>query len=655
MFAKLAARNVRRQIGNYLIYFITVSLTVALMFAVNNVIFSEQLLAHAETMQELKSGLIAITVFVSLIVAFVLGYATSFMLKLRQREFGTYLTLGMTRRNILSIFVLETLILCAAALAVGMLLGLFLYQGLMLLMTSLMEMEVAFASYSAKGLLLTVVLVSAIFLLSSVASALYLKRVSIHRLLHGDRIVEKGVRHPAFWMAVTLLSIAAVAGSCAAFSDEIEKALVGGQSSAGGLFGSLTLLAAALVLFHIGLARSVVNLLLKSRRFCSRGTNTFTLRQLSGKLGANSVLAGALAFLIAFAVIGANVSFVQKVSEQAALNQQYPFDINVNLDAGEEPPVDVREAEAIIGRYAPIRQDYAYSLYTTGKGYLHSFTSWTGEGYEGLHDSFMTESDINRLYAALGRAPIRLNGGFRILSNMPQVLNADFSGAALELDGRICRYEGTDEDAPLFSYVYFLAVIPDEAATGLALQSMGMAYDLGGAKFDAEGLRRDLSYVYTTADGSYRYERCDYRIREYGRLQRNSNTAIFVVGALYIAVVFVFMAMAILALKTLSGLSEDRQRYRVLFRLGAGEREQSRTLFRQTFSFFFLPFALPLLLSIPTGVICAQIMRLGGYPEQVGVVYASAALVALVLTVIYVLYFTATYRIARRNILHTTG
>ena len=115
------------------------------------------------------------------------------------------------------------------------------------------------------------------------------------------------------------------------------------------------------------------------------------------------------------------------------------------------------------------------------------------------------------------------------------------------------------------------------------------------------------------------------------------------------------MAMAILALKTLSGLSEDRQRYRVLFRLGAGEREQSRTLFRQTFSFFFLPFALPLLLSIPTGVICAQIMRLGGYPEQVGVVYVSAALVALVLTVIYVLYFTATYRIARRNILHTTG
>mgnify|MGYP006910807340 CR=1 FL=1 len=108
MFAKLAFRNVKRQIGNYLIYFITVSITVALMFAVNSVIFNTQLQAYASTIQTLRSALIMITVFVSLIVAFVLGYATSFMLKLRKREFGTYLTLGMTRKNILSIFSFTT-------------------------------------------------------------------------------------------------------------------------------------------------------------------------------------------------------------------------------------------------------------------------------------------------------------------------------------------------------------------------------------------------------------------------------------------------------------------------------------------------------------------------------------------------------------------
>ena len=34
MFFKLAVRNVKRQFGNYLIYFMTVALTVALLFAI---------------------------------------------------------------------------------------------------------------------------------------------------------------------------------------------------------------------------------------------------------------------------------------------------------------------------------------------------------------------------------------------------------------------------------------------------------------------------------------------------------------------------------------------------------------------------------------------------------------------------------------------
>ena len=320
MFAKLAFRNVKRQIGNYLIYFITVSLTVALMFAVNSAIFSKELLERARTISELKSGLISITVLVSLIVAFVLGYATSFMLKLRKREFGTYLTLGMTRRNILSVFVLESMILCAASLATGLLLGLLFYQGLMAIVTNLMETEYTFAAYSLKGLLLTVGLVCVVFVLSSLTSALYLKRVSVYNLLHDDKKVEKKIKFPALWLAVTLLSLAALTACCILFSHEVDRTMTG-NGSGDVMFVALAGLAASIILLHVGAAKSIVNLLLKNGLFKSRGTNAFTLRQLSGKLSANAVMAGALAFLIAFAVIGANVSFVQKVGNEASLKK----------------------------------------------------------------------------------------------------------------------------------------------------------------------------------------------------------------------------------------------------------------------------------------------------------------------------------------------
>ncbi len=115
------------------------------------------------------------------------------------------------------------------------------------------------------------------------------------------------------------------------------------------------------------------------------------------------------------------------------------------------------------------------------------------------------------------------------------------------------------------------------------------------------------------------------------------------------AVIFVFLAMAVLALKTLAGLSEDKRKYEVLFRLGTGERQQEKTLFCQIFSFFFLPFALPLLLSIPTSCFCAKIMHMAGHEGHLKEIYFNTGMIAVVLTVVYLLYFLATYLISKRN------
>lgn len=600
-------------------------------------------------MRELKSGLIGITVFVSLIVSFVLGYATSFMLKLRKREFGMYLTLGMNRRNILSLFVLETMLLGFAALITGIILGLFLYQGLMLLLVKLLEIELLFAAYSGKGFLLTAVLVACVFVLSSLSSAVYLKKVSVYTLLHADKVSEKKVKHPVLWLAAAIFSFGGILWSCAAFYGALEEIMKGFDSPNGIIFGSLTILAVSIILFHIALAKSLLPMLLKSETLCAKGTNTFTFRQLSSKLQSNSVMAGFLAFLIAFAIIGANCSFVQKVSQNAALDRQYPFDITGSLDPDSGSPFSEEEAERIIGEYAQIEKKISYRVYTSGSNDLYSFTKWSGEGYEGLHDTFLKESDYNLLLAELGRDPIALDGEYIILANIAQIAQVDFSDALLNLNGKEYRFAGTLDDMPLFSYFYFLAVIPDEAAAGMETAESYVVYDLKDEKYDAAALRADLTYS-CVLSGGLNSVRCDYELREYGRLQNNSITAIFVVGALYIAIVFILMVMAILAFKTLSGLAEDRRRYELLCRLGSSEKERSQTLFRQIFSFFALPFVVPLLLSIPTAFICSEIMKMGGFGAQSGEVIANAGIIALVTALIYFLYFVATYLISKKNV-----
>lgn len=653
MFARLAVQNVKRQIGNYLIYFLTVTLTVALMFAVNNLIFSSELKRFSNMNQSLKDGLIFMSMFIALIVSFVLGYATSFMLKLRKREFGTYLTMGMTRKNILSIFILETMIMSVVALIIGIFLGLFIYQGIMAVFSNLLEMEFEFSAYSSGGLAFTIVLVCIMFLLSSVTSAVYLKRVSIYNLIHGGKKVEKSVRYPAFWQTVSVLSFAGLLFCLYYFNDGLDLVYTDADRSSREIFGSLAGAAVCLVLFHIGLARSAVHFLMKNKRFCCRGTNTFTVRQLSGKLGSNSVMIGILAFLMGFAVILVNVTFVQKVSERVALDKRYPFDINAAVDRDNKQAITVLDGIRMIENYRKINTCIEYQIYCSGSDYFYGFTPWSGKGYEGITDVYMKESDYNRLMEALGRERIECGDGFYLLADSPHIVQFDFSKAVIKREGKEYHYLGIIEDVPFNYWGYFIVLVPDPLVSSMEVESDCAAMDLENGSFDVRSLQDDLSYVYDpSGNNEFAYYRSDFYIKEYSRVSRNETSAVLVVGAIYMAVIFVFLAMAVLALKTLAGLSEDKRKYEVLFRLGTAERQQAKTLFYQIFSFFFLPFAMPLLLSIPAGWFCVRIMRMTGNEGHLKEIYFNTGMIAMVLTAVYVLYFFATYLISKRNTIY---
>lgn len=661
MLFKLAAGNVKRQAGSYLIYFMTVSLTVSLLFAVSHVIFGEQMKRCLQTAEDLKPALTGAVVFICLIAAFVLSYGTSFMLKLRRREFGMYLMLGMSRTHILILFTAETMFICILALGIGLFFGIFLYQGLMAVIMHILEMEFTLSAYSVQGLLFTAVLVGGMFLLSSVTSACYLKKAGIYELLHIKSQPETPVRHPVFWLFLSIAALSFIISCCFLLNQELEAIVLNGASSE-----SLTHLmlasAAGVVLFHIGLSRSFVYLMLAQKHFCSRGTNTFVLRQLSGALKKNSVLNGFLAVLLTFAVIGIQVSFFQKTVENASLNQNYPFDILYCSDRQESGPqagegIPLSKAEQIISSYVPVRAKLPFTIYTSKSSQLHSFTKWSGEGYSGLTDSYIRESDFNAIMTALGKETVSLNDEFIIIANSPQAAQFHWEDAVISRNGHTLHYQGTQTDCPRFHYVYFLAVIPDKAAAGMEIQTEYTAYSLKNQAYDAVSLKKDLSYYNKEAfykegapETERYYERCDFTIREYGRMQKNGTAAVLTTGTLFAASVFLFMAMAILALKTLSGITEDKKRYWILFQIGLEERAQNRTLFRQTFSFFLMPFIFSILTSIPAALLCAKAARLGGFERLTGEIYAIAGMTALVMALVYLFYYTAAYLIMKAQL-----
>ena len=89
MYYKLSLRNMRRSASDYAIYFITIMLAISLMFAFNSIIFSEELISLAENMSALSYSLIILSIILVIVLAFMVNYATKFIIKKRKREFGT--------------------------------------------------------------------------------------------------------------------------------------------------------------------------------------------------------------------------------------------------------------------------------------------------------------------------------------------------------------------------------------------------------------------------------------------------------------------------------------------------------------------------------------------------------------------------------------
>ncbi len=652
MLGKLAVRNVKRQMGSYLIYFVTVAVTVALMFSVNNVLFSDIVLARVRDTGALQVGLGFATAVVSLIVAFVISYAGSYMLKLRKREFGTYMTLGLSRGDVLKLFGLETLCIGLISLCVGIVLGLGLFQAFMLFVRKIMELDAGLTGYSWRAFVLTAGIVVLMFAVSSVGSAMYLKRVKIYDLLHSSRYVDKRRARPVLWGVIAALSLGVVIACIVGFLPIIRWMRNGDDMMLASYITLLDIVAliAAVFLFSIALAKSVTGLLLKSRRFKAKGTNTFVLRQLTAKLNTNAVLFGVLAVLMTCAVIASNFSFTLKASEETHIQKSYPFSAAACWRRDDPPAIGLEQAEEAFARYVgDIGARTTVELYESDDSTIYEHSAYARYGPEAQDaDRLIRLSDYNRLRTMLGRDPVETDGYLVLDMYTGYGNNVErFADVQLDLGGQTLRCRGVyEEDVGLGSAVdeFLVTVVPDAALEGRPAFADFYCWQFASETFDGMALYDELLEPHSYPNG-LTYMHTVYSVRRAMWARSIANSAVWIVAAVYIAIVFVFVSMAVLALKSLSDIAENRKRYRTLFQLGLGAAGQNAALFQEIFTFFILPFLLPICLSVPTVLICAALMQMMSFAANI--IYINGLVLIGIFVAVYLFYMLAAFAVNR--------
>lgn len=618
------------------------------MFAIHNLSYSEPIRCLAALSNDMKFMFRMVTILASLVTALVLSYAATFILKLRKKEFGMYLTMGMTRKNIQILYTCETGLLSTFATLVGMAAGLFLFQLLSALFASIMDFSFAVSPYSVKGILLTIAVSVGMFVLSTLVALRYLRKTTLSELLK-EEPVEQSEKHLILWCGFALLTVSGLL-VCLVMTYRSLMAAFRNESVAILLWLVLDLV--MIFLSHVALARSVTGIFLRWENLKNKGTNAVILRSLSSKMTVNALLIGALATLLSFAIVMANISFGDKLYSQRSVKKECPYDVMGMFDLSEKPDVTMEEGRQIIETYSPITDQMEYQLYSTGDSTLSSHVpDWEEMGWT---DKFMSLSQFNCLLEDCGYEPVSLENSFLFVSTVSQLGDIDFSNTSITLGNNTYLGKTSSTSYPDFTKEWFYFVIPDKALSSMEISDHCIGYTLENHRPDALAMQEELTYERETEDGWE--EGCDYRIQEEYRLYTNSTIGTLIIGTLYISIVFVCLALAVLSLKTLSTMEEESRRFAVLFRLGADSKMQKKTLFRQIGVFFLAPFALPLLATVPLGLVFGEAYKMWGFVDLgTGKAMETAGIIALSVILIGVLYFVVTYRIACDHVICRGG
>ena len=288
MLARLAVGNIRKSIADFGIYFLTVVLGVAVFYAFNSMSQQRTVLAMTESQDkifELLGTVIGgVSVFIACVLVFLVVYANRFLVKRRKREFGIYLMLGMSTGDVVKIVAVESLITGAASLAVGLILGFALSQGLLYVTSLLFSADIASAGgiafvFSADALAYTLVVFVAIFLIAAVVNA---REVSKARLID---LMTAHARTEATALKSLPASLALFVVSVAMIGVSYKLLLDNGLLDLSPRFGAATVLVCAgTVLFFWSLSGFLLRIVQSSKALYYRGLNMFALRQLNAKV-----------------------------------------------------------------------------------------------------------------------------------------------------------------------------------------------------------------------------------------------------------------------------------------------------------------------------------------------------------------------------------
>lgn len=687
MLGKLAFRNMKRSAGDYLVYTLTMTVVTALMYAFNSLIF-QNIIETSEMAIMMKAMLGMATVFIVLIVAWLINYMVHFMLEKRSAEFGIYMLLGMKKKTISRLYMRENILLGTLSFIVGIPLGILFQQVLLAVMSAMVYMEYKIQiSFNIWTILMTVLCYGGCYLLALISCRRKFRRMNISALMNAKRkneeIKEKheSVKRIFFPLAVLFILV--------------FWALFGSLSSVGEILFFLIGLVLTIYLFFTGISAWIICYVRKHGNGIYKGQNLFLLRQFASKVRTMQFTMGTLTSLFTLALMGASVALMFSSYETTVLQGKFPFDIQIYSS---DPQADFKEEKKIIEQNTDLQSFYSYHIYTDETDQANRWmltnnqTAWGGmyvnkdgspkekeiremleeDGTYYRYDTYMGISDYNHLRESLGYEGVELGSREYLIHMKPRLGNE-----LKDMAQGITVTDANGKDTLVCKGIYteyfsqdghngadYVIVVPDEVLgrmkpyysemtaeiKGQAPKDLQLKLDSIERKTESEveflGHFIDKGLCYGS-DNIVTYAAVNL-VRDNLIPEVKYMLASIIIPFFYIGLVFVCVAVTVLSVQQLSDSAKHKERYEVLKKLGVGSRKIRGLVAKQLVAYYLCPALLAMVISGKMILFASEkFVLLTGVPVSAGIFFAESAGLFLG---IYVVYFLVTYVGFVRNI-----
>ena len=695
MLPKIALGNVRKSLRDFSVFFITLVFGVCVFYAfasINDqtaVIDLNELQSEAVTaVTRMLSG---VSVFVAVILGFLVVYANRFLVRRRKREFGIYLTLGMGRAQVAAIMVVETLSVGVAALVAGLALGVLLSQVMMYVTANLFEATIpgfAFV-FSPRAALSTLACFAAIFALSLLLNVREVSRYRLIDLINADKVSEK-VKVRSLPLSVLLFVVSLVLMGVA-YRTLLDNGIMSDK------FGLATaLVSVGTALFFFSVSGFLLRFLQSRPGVYLRGLNAFTLRQLNSRVNTAWVSITLVCAMLFVAICGVCTGLsvsrglsdsIEKGSPYDASMRGYPRgavilglydDDSYTMEPDEEAVADGFDMEAamrrrvsdwdqIVSTSAQVNQ-YMPSGDEGGvsQQWAYDTTSFQADALLdevlGANDSrfgFVKLSQYNSLRSLLGEKPVELGQGECLVWSDFSPLDGFWEAfveqhPTFEALGTTLRPVGmaheTLYDTAAASVTGVIVVPDDVIPAGLAPSQTTLNVNYAGPASECEQRFQDACERVLGPSDSREAGAWPASFMETRQAIADSTVGLTVVTtylAIYIGVILLISCASVLAIQQLSAVADDASRYRVLAELGAEPAQIRRALMVQLGVYFVFPLVV---------AVCHAACALTSINGLISLTTGFDISNALVATVLFVLalyggYFLVTYQTSKAMVL----